>query len=162
MPVMDGLTLLSRIKKNESLRKVVVISAYSDLMNIITALNLGASDFVTKPIDFGDLEITMNKAVDKIERSDQTIELKNKYESSRIEKEQLIGYAQYIHGAACNRYIKRTSTAVIVPVCKSIGYGCSSNRKIIARIMRACGIYHDTVICSSWCSPSYRRITNSS
>lgn len=90
MPVMDGLTLLSRIKKNESLRKVVVISAYSDLMSIITALNLGASDFVTKPIDFGDLEITMNKAVDEIERSNQTIELKNKHESLRIEKEQLI------------------------------------------------------------------------
>mgnify|MGYP002364977798 CR=1 FL=1 len=87
---MDGLTLLSRIKKNESLRKVVVISAYSDLMSIITALNLGASDFVTKPIDFGDLEITMNKAVDEIERSNQTIELKNKHESLRIEKEQLI------------------------------------------------------------------------
>jgi class 3 adenylate cyclase len=90
MPVMDGLTLLSRIKKNESLPKVVVISAYGDLKNIRTAMNLGAFDFVTKPIDFGDLEITMNKAVDEIERLNQTIELKNKHESLRIEKEQLI------------------------------------------------------------------------
>jgi class 3 adenylate cyclase/FixJ family two-component response regulator len=90
MPVMDGLTLLSKIKKNESLPKVVVISAYGDLKNIRTAMNLGAFDFVTKPIDFADLEITMNKAVDEIERLNQTIELKNKHESLRIEKEQLI------------------------------------------------------------------------
>jgi len=90
MPVMDGLTLLSKIKKNESLPKVVVISAYGDLKNIRTAMNLGAFDFVTKPIDFADLEITMNKAVDEIERLKQTIELKSKHESLRIEQEQLI------------------------------------------------------------------------
>ncbi len=90
MPVMDGLEMLSRIKKNESLPKEVVISAYGDLKNIRTAMNLGTFDFVTKPIDFGDLEITMNKAVDEIERLNQTIELKNKHESLRIEKEQLI------------------------------------------------------------------------
>lgn len=90
MPVMDGLTLLSKIKKNETLPKVVVISAYGDLKNIRTAMNLGAFDFVTKPIDFADLEITMNKAVDEIGRLHQTIELKNKHENLRIEKEQLI------------------------------------------------------------------------
>jgi class 3 adenylate cyclase len=90
MPVMDGLTLLSKVKKNESLPKVVVISAYGDLKNIRTAMNLGAFDFVTKPIDFTDLEITLNKAVDEIERLKQTIDLKNKHEVLRIEKEQLI------------------------------------------------------------------------
>jgi class 3 adenylate cyclase/FixJ family two-component response regulator len=90
MPVMDGLTLLSNIKKNESLPKVVVISAYGDLKNIRTAMNLGAFDFVTKPIDFTDLEITMNKAVDEITRLQETIDLKNRHEILRIEKEQLI------------------------------------------------------------------------
>lgn len=90
MPVMDGLTLLSKIKTNETLPKVVVISAYGDLKNIRTAMNLGAFDFVTKPIDFADLEITMNKAIGEIVRLHQTIELKNQNENLRIEKEQIL------------------------------------------------------------------------
>jgi class 3 adenylate cyclase len=90
MPVMDGLTLLSKIKTNETLPKVVVISAYGDLKNIRTAMNLGAFDFVTKPIDFADLEITMNKAIGEIVRLHQTIELKNQHENLRLEKEQII------------------------------------------------------------------------
>jgi class 3 adenylate cyclase/FixJ family two-component response regulator len=96
MPVMDGLTLLSNIKRNENLPKVVVISAYGDLKNIRTAMNLGAFDFVTKPIDFGDLEITMNKAVNEIERLKETIDLKNRHENLRIEKEQLIKHQNQI------------------------------------------------------------------
>ncbi len=90
MPVMDGLTLLSKIKTNETLPKVVVISAYGDLKNIRTAMNLGAFDFVTKPIDFADLEITMNKAIGEIVRLHQTIVLKNQHENLRLEKEQII------------------------------------------------------------------------
>ncbi len=90
MPVMDGLTLLSKIKTNETLPKVVVISAYGDLKNIRTAMNLGAFDFVTKPIDFADLEITMNKAIGEIVRLHQSIELKNQHENLRLEKEQII------------------------------------------------------------------------
>ncbi|HRG58120.1 MAG TPA: adenylate/guanylate cyclase domain-containing protein [Bacteroidia bacterium] len=90
MPVMDGLTLLSKIKTNKTLPKVVVISAYGDLKNIRSAMNLGAFDFVTKPIDFEDLEITLNKAINEINRLNQTIELKSQHEILRIEKEQLI------------------------------------------------------------------------
>ncbi len=90
MPVMDGLTLLSKIKTNETLPKVVIISAYGDLKNIRTAMNLGAFDFVTKPIDFADLEITMNKAIGEIVRLHQSIELKNQHENLRLEKEQII------------------------------------------------------------------------
>ncbi len=68
MPEMDGLTLLSRINelKNPAL-KTVIISAYGDMNNIRTAMNRGAFDFATKPIDFDDLEITINKTLQEIE-----------------------------------------------------------------------------------------------
>lgn len=64
MPEMDGLTLLSRLKElqNPSL-KTIVVSAYGDMDNIRTAMNRGAFDFITKPIDFNDLEITVTKAI---------------------------------------------------------------------------------------------------
>ncbi len=67
MPEMDGLTLLNRLKelKNNAL-KTVIVSAYGDMDNIRTAMNRGAFDFITKPINFEDLEITINKTLDEI------------------------------------------------------------------------------------------------
>lgn len=67
MPEMDGLTLLTKLKelKNPGL-KTVMVSAYGDMDNIRTAMNRGAFDFVTKPINFEDLEITINKTVEEI------------------------------------------------------------------------------------------------
>src|SRR4051812_7183499 len=44
MPVMDGLTLLNKMKEHALLPKAVVISAYGDLKNIRSAMNRGAFD----------------------------------------------------------------------------------------------------------------------
>ncbi len=61
MPRMDGLTLLDRLGEWEHPLKVVIVSAYGDMSNIRTAMNRGAFDFITKPIDFTDLEVTLEK-----------------------------------------------------------------------------------------------------
>ncbi len=61
MPKMDGLTLLSRLAEIDRPIKTIVVSAYGDMNNIRTAMNRGAFDFVTKPIDFKDLEATIRK-----------------------------------------------------------------------------------------------------
>ena len=63
MPEMDGLTLLVNLKEKHKEQKAVVVSAYGDMENIRTAMNRGAFDFVTKPIDFADLEITIDKTI---------------------------------------------------------------------------------------------------
>ncbi|MDQ1473102.1 MAG: adenylate cyclase, partial [Bryobacterales bacterium] len=63
MPVMDGLTLLAHISELDRLLKVVIVSAYDDLDNIRTAMNRGAYDFLTKPIDFADVEKTIDKTL---------------------------------------------------------------------------------------------------
>ena len=67
MPEMDGLTFLSKIKerKNSEL-KTVMVSAYGDMENIRTAMNRGAFDFITKPINFEDMEITITKTIEEI------------------------------------------------------------------------------------------------
>jgi signal transduction histidine kinase/AraC-like DNA-binding protein len=67
MPNMDGLTLIGEIKKLYPLLKSVVVSAYGDMKNIRTAMNLGAFDFLTKPIDFNDLERTIFKTLEEVE-----------------------------------------------------------------------------------------------
>lgn len=69
MPQMDGLTLLDELRgKERADLKTVVVSAYGDMENIRTAMNRGAYDFITKPIDFSDLETTIDKTVSEVHR----------------------------------------------------------------------------------------------
>ncbi len=63
MPRMDGLTLLNELRTIRPKCRAVVVSAYGDMQNIRTAMNRGAFDFVTKPIDFKDLELTIEKTM---------------------------------------------------------------------------------------------------
>ena len=68
MPEMDGLTLLKKIKdRNNPALKVVMVSAYGEMSNIRQAMNNGAFDFATKPIDLEDLQRTIEKAREEIE-----------------------------------------------------------------------------------------------
>ncbi len=91
MPEMDGLTLLTKLKelKNPGL-KTVIVSAYGDMDNIRTAMNRGAFDFVTKPVNFEDLEITINKTLEEItlirrsmEEHDQLISIQQDLNTAR-------------------------------------------------------------------------------
>jgi len=67
MPKMDGLTMLTQIQElNRADLKTIMVSAYGDMENIRTAMNRGAYDFVTKPIDFKDLETTIEKTLREI------------------------------------------------------------------------------------------------
>jgi adenylate cyclase len=67
MPRMDGLSLLQKLQESEERVSTIVVSAYGDMANIRTAMNRGAFDFVTKPIDFLDLETTIAKTIRHIE-----------------------------------------------------------------------------------------------
>ncbi|MFP4096943.1 MAG: adenylate/guanylate cyclase domain-containing protein [Cyclobacteriaceae bacterium] len=74
MPEMDGLTLLSKLKEKNSLLKSVIVSAYGDMSNIRVAMNRGAFDFITKPIDFKDMEITIEKTISHITNLKKTLQ----------------------------------------------------------------------------------------
>jgi len=63
MPRMDGLTLLARLQDAEEKLSTIIVSAYGDMANIRTAMNRGAFDFLTKPIDFSDFETTIRKTI---------------------------------------------------------------------------------------------------
>lgn len=74
MPEMDGLTLLSKINEKNSLLKSVIVSAYGDMENIRIAMNRGAFDFVTKPVDFNDLAITIDRTIEHVKQLKQTLQ----------------------------------------------------------------------------------------
>jgi adenylate cyclase len=67
MPRMDGLTLLQKLQESEDKLSTIIVSAYGDMANIRTAMNCGAFDFLTKPIDFQDLEATIAKTIRHVE-----------------------------------------------------------------------------------------------
>lgn len=73
MPEMDGLTLLSELQISSPLIKSVIVSAYGDMENIRTAMNRGAFDFITKPINFDDLTITMEKTIKHAQQIKNTL-----------------------------------------------------------------------------------------
>ena len=73
MPEMDGLTLLSRLKDQNGLLKSVIVSAYGDMENIRIAMNRGAFDFITKPVNFEDLELTMEKTINHVAQLRETL-----------------------------------------------------------------------------------------
>ena len=77
MPEMDGLTLLEKIRDSKPLLRVIMLSAYSDMNNIRAAMNLGAYDFVTKPIDMKDLELTIKRTMEEVKQLKETLRIQN-------------------------------------------------------------------------------------
>ena len=77
MPEMDGLTLLEKIRDTKPLLRVIMLSAYSDMNNIRAAMNLGAYDFITKPIDMKDLELTIKRTMEEVNQLKETLRIQN-------------------------------------------------------------------------------------
>jgi sigma-B regulation protein RsbU (phosphoserine phosphatase) len=78
MPEMDGLTLLTKLRELDLILKPVIISAYGDMENIRTAMNRGAFDFVTKPIDLQDLETTIDKSLKELRMFKEAVQARDK------------------------------------------------------------------------------------
>lgn len=89
MPEMDGMTLLSRLNQRDIPLKTVVISAYGDMRNIRNAMNFGAFDFLTKPIDFQDLEITLNKTLREVQEIKENQHLRQSEARAREQAQDL-------------------------------------------------------------------------
>ena len=74
MPEMDGLTLLTKLPAINPLLKAVIVTAYGDMDNIRMAMNHGAFDFICKPVNFTDLETTIEKTLQYVKQLKQTME----------------------------------------------------------------------------------------
>lgn len=67
MPGMDGIEVLKRIRENSSKTEVIIITGHGGVETAIQALQQGAFDYITKPIEYDELEIDINKALAKQE-----------------------------------------------------------------------------------------------
>ncbi|MDX1578481.1 MAG: SpoIIE family protein phosphatase [Gemmatimonadota bacterium] len=101
MPVMDGLAFLGELTDLDRAVKAVVVSAYGDFGNIRTAMNRGAFDFLIKPIDFADLEATIDKTLAELARYREAREVRRRL--SVVEQE--MDVARRIRSAVVPRAI---------------------------------------------------------
>ena len=97
MPEMDGLTLLVKLQELDRLLKAVIVSAYGDMDNIRTAMHRGAADFLTKPIDFQDMELTVAKTLKELQalrratqEHDQLLALRHELEIANVIQQSIL------------------------------------------------------------------------
>ena len=145
MPEMDGLTLLSKIHEMNPLLKAVIVSAYGDMDNIRTAMNRGAFDFVTKPINFEDLTITMEKTLEHVRQIRDTLRAvkENNILKMYVDENVLsfMGGQEYESRITASENIE--ATVMFIDVC---GFTSISEEAPPEQVVRILNTYFDTIV----------------
>ena len=115
MPVMDGLTLLSQLANAHPNIRAVIVSAYGDMENIRTAMNRGAFDFVTKPIHFEDLELTIRKTLDHIHTMEQALRARDHLVTLKSELDVALSVQQSVLPPQHASHPTHDMQAIIIP-----------------------------------------------
>jgi DNA-binding NtrC family response regulator len=64
MPTMDGITFLRELNKNFPKSNVIMITAYGGVDSYLEAMNLGAFEYINKPVQIDELKVIMKKILD--------------------------------------------------------------------------------------------------
>lgn len=75
MPKKDGLTALREIKAATPETPVVIMTAFSEIPAAVEAIRKGAYDYLTKPLDFAKLEVTLRNAATQLDLERQNADL---------------------------------------------------------------------------------------
>jgi class 3 adenylate cyclase/FixJ family two-component response regulator len=145
MPEMDGLTLLSELQENSPLIKSVIVSAYGDMENIRVAMNRGAFDFITKPINFEDLTITMEKTIKQAQQIKNTLKAikENNILKMYVDENVLnfMGGQEYESKIMSNESIE--GSVIFVDVCGFTKISETSKPDVVVKMLNT---YFDTIV----------------
>ncbi|HQW11419.1 MAG TPA: adenylate/guanylate cyclase domain-containing protein [Saprospiraceae bacterium] len=142
MPEMDGLTLLTKMGESNPLVKAVMVSAYGDMDNIRTAMNRGAFDFITKPVNFIDLELTMEKTIKQVKQVQETLKAIKENNILRMYVDEnvlnFMGSKEYENSLTDNETID--ATVVFIDIC---GFTSISEREHPDTVVKLLNKYFD-------------------
>jgi class 3 adenylate cyclase/AmiR/NasT family two-component response regulator len=145
MPEMDGLTLLSKISEQNSLLKSIIVSAYGDMDNIRVAMNRGAFDFITKPVDFHDLEVTMEKTIEHVKQIRDTIRAIKENNILKMYVDETVlnfmGSQEVESTLLTNETIE--ATVVFIDIC---GFSRISEKEAPDKVVRLLNRYFDVMV----------------
>ena len=145
MPEMDGLTLLSKLHELNPLLKAIIVSAYGDMDNIRTAMNRGAFDFVTKPINFDDLTITMEKTLEHVRQIRDTLRAVKENDILRMYVDEnvlsFMGGQEYESKITASEQIE--ATVMFVDLC---GFTTISEQATPDTVVQLLNTYFDTMV----------------
>lgn len=145
MPEMDGLTLLTKLSESSPLIKAVIVSAYGDMENIRTAMNRGAFDFITKPINFEDLTLTMEKTLEHARHIRDTLQAIKENNILRMYVDEnvlnFMGNREYESTIMANETIE--GTVVFIDIC---GFTTISETAPPDTVVTLINSYFDTMV----------------
>lgn len=137
MPEMDGLTLLSRICEASPLTKTVMVSAYGDMDNIRVAMNRGAFDFVTKPVNFDDLSVTVEKTIKHVDQLRKTLQAIKENNILRMYVDEnvlnFMGTKEYEESLTANENIE--ATVVFIDICSFTAISEKENPDTVVKML---------------------------
>lgn len=145
MPEMDGLTLLSKLSESAPLTKTVIVSAYGDMDNIRTAMNRGAFDFVTKPVNFEDLEITMEKTISHVNQLRETLQAIKENNILRMYVDEnvlnFMGTREFENALMANETVE--ATVAFIDIC---GFTAISEKEKPDTVVKMLNRYFDVMV----------------
>lgn len=145
MPEMDGLTLLTRLGEGSPLIKAVMVSAYGDMDNIRVAMNRGAFDFITKPVNFDDLELTVEKTISHVKQMRETLRAIKENNILRMYVDEnvlnFMGTREYEDSLTDNETIE--GTVVFIDIC---GFTSISENEKPDTVVKMLNNYFDVMV----------------
>lgn len=145
MPEMDGLTLLSKVNLTSPLIKTVMVSAYGDMDNIRNAMNNGAFDFVCKPVNFEDLELTIEKTVQHVIQINETLQAIKENNILRMYVDEnvlkFMGSREYEASLITNENVD--ATVVFIDICSFTSISENETADVVVRLLNS---YFDVMV----------------
>jgi adenylate cyclase len=145
MPGVDGLTLLTRLNELSPLIKTVIVSAYGDMDNIRTAMNRGAFDFICKPVNFDDLEATIEKTLQHVAHLKETLQAIKENNILRMYVDESVlnfmNRSEFESALMLNETIE--ATVVFIDIC---GFTSMSENKPADAVVKILNKYFDVMV----------------
>lgn len=145
MPDLDGLNLLTRLTATNPLIKTVMVSAYGDMDNIRTAMNRGAFDFVVKPVNFDDLELTIEKTLKHVNQLKETIKAIKENDILRMYVDETV--LNFMNGQEFEKTILKSetinATVVFIDICS---FTSLTEKEPADQVIKLLNCYFDVMV----------------